>query len=94
MTEHRAIKADPPELPARRRAFPESRRNVFAVLAAEAMATGQEFGDSSEAAANRLLGECVTLGDGRKRFSEALYGRDPGPRNPPPRGDIDDEPFR
>jgi hypothetical protein len=26
------------------------------------------------------LGQCVTLGDWRKRFNEVLHGRDPGPR--------------
>lgn len=169
MTEHSATKADLLELLARWRAFSELQQNAFAFLAAEAIATGEEFENSTEGAASVLsrmgdasvildpaqiqaetftvvhrlqaadrsrqgleqvasvlktlrrleaelveagdvhlampdvsrtaadwigqLGECVTLGDWRKRFNEALHGRDPGPRNPTPSDDIDDELF-
>lgn len=157
------------ELLARWQAFSELQQNAFAFLAAEAIATGQEFENSTEGAAQVLsrmgdasvvpdpaqiqaetfsvvhrlqaadrsrqgleqvasvletlrrleadlvragsnhpplpdvadtatqwiaqLGECVSLGDWRKRFNEALQGRDPGPRNPEPSADIDDELF-
>ena len=157
------------ELLARWKAFSELQQNAFAFLAAEAIATGQEFEDSTDGAAQILtrmgddsvvqnpaqiqaetfsvvhrlqaadrsrqgleqvasvletlrrleaelvdagssqppmpnvgevttqwiaqLGDCVSLGDWRKRFNEALHGRDPGPRVPEPSADIDDELF-
>ncbi|CAA7618782.1 hypothetical protein [Magnetospirillum sp. SS-4] len=169
MTEYSATQADLLELLARWRAFSELQQNAFAFLAAEAIATGQEFENSTEGAAGILsrmgdasvvldpaqiqaetfsvvhrlqaadrsrqgleqvasvletlrrleaelaergggdlalpdvtptatewidqLGECVTLADWRKRFNEALHGRDPGPRNPAPADDGDDELF-
>ncbi|MDO8608624.1 MAG: hypothetical protein Q7R40_18990 [Phaeospirillum sp.] len=169
MTENNISNANLLELLARWKAFSELQQNAFAFLAAEAIATGQEFENSTDGAAQILsrmgdasvildpaqiqaetfsvvhrlqaadrsrqgleqvasvlqtlrrleaelvqaggnhpplpdvdktanlwieqLGECVSLGDWRKRFNEALQGRDPGPRNPEPSVDIDDELF-
>ena len=169
MTENTVSKADLLDLLARWQAFSELQQNAFAFLAAEAIATGQEFEDSTDGAAQILtrmgdgtvildptqiqaetfsvvhrlqaadrsrqgleqvasvlqtlrrldaelveaggnhpplpdmsavatawieqLGGCVSLSDWRKRFNEALHGRDPGPRTPDPSDDIDDELF-
>lgn len=169
MTENNASNAELLELLARWKAFSELQQNAFAFLASEAIATGMEFENSTEGAAQILsrmgdtsvildpaqiqaetfsvvhrlqaadrsrqgleqvasvletlrrleaelvaaggtrssssdvgkisaqwiaqLGECVSLSDWRKRFNEALHGRDPGPRNPEPSTDIDDELF-
>jgi hypothetical protein len=170
MTEHTTTTAELLERLARWRAFSELQQNAFAFLAAEAIATGQEFENSTEGAAmvlsrmgdasvivdpaqiqaetfsvvHRLqaadrsrqgleqvasvletlrrleaelveagepncslpdvsettarwveqLGECVTLADWRRRFNEALQGRDPGPREPQASSsDSDDELF-
>jgi len=166
MTENKVFNA---ELLARWRAFSELQQNAFAFLAAEAIATGQEFEDSTSGAAQILtrmgddtvildpaqiqaetfsvvhrlqaadrsrqgleqvasvletlrrleaelvkaggdhppqpdigdittrwidqLGQCVSLSDWRRRFNEALHGRDPGPRSPEPAADINDELF-
>lgn len=157
------------DLLARWQAFSELQQNAFAFLASEAIATGEEFENSTSGAAQVLtrmgdtaiivdpaqiqaetysvvhrlqaadrsrqgleqvasvlvtlrrleaelvqaagdhpplpdvantsaqwieqLGACVSLGDWRKRFNEALHGRDPGPRNPEPSADMDDELF-
>jgi len=155
---------------ARWQAFSELQQHAFAFLASEALATGQEFENSTEGAAQVLtrmgdasvvvdpvqiqaetfsvvhrlqaadrsrqgleqvasvleklrameaelaaetrrhpplppmteittqwidqLGQCVTLGDWRKRFNEVLHGRDPGPRYPETNSsDEDDELF-
>ncbi len=169
MTENKVSNADLLDLLARWQAFSELQQNAFAFLAAEAIATGQEFEDSTDGAAQILtrmgddtvildpaqiqaetfsvvhrlqaadrsrqgleqvasvletlrrlevelveagsnhpplpdmgsvatqwieqLEGCVTLSDWRKRFNDALHGREPGPRNPEPSADIDDELF-
>ncbi|RAU22259.1 hypothetical protein CU669_09030 [Paramagnetospirillum kuznetsovii] len=168
MTDSVVSKADLLELLARWQAFSELQQNAFAFLASEAIATGEEFENSTSGAAQVLsrmgdasvvldpaqiqaetfsvvhrlqaadrsrqgleqvasvletlrvleadlvqaggqpplpdvadttaqwiarLEGCVSLADWRKRFNLALHGRDPGPRNPEPSADIDDELF-
>ncbi|OAN54066.1 hypothetical protein A6A04_12535 [Paramagnetospirillum marisnigri] len=169
MSDGTVSKADLLDLLARWQAFSELQQHAFAFLASEAIATGEEFENSTNGAAQVLsrmgdasvildpaqiqaetfavvhklqaadrsrqgleqvasvletlrrleaelveaggelpprpdvrdtsarwiaeLGGCVSLADWRKRFNEALHGRDPGPRNPAESADIDDELF-
>ncbi len=169
MSDSVASKADLLDLLARWQAFSELQQHAFAFLASEAIATGEEFENSTSGAAQILsrmgdasvildpaqiqaetfsvvhrlqaadrsrqgleqvasvletlrrleaelveasgtqpqsshahaissqwieqLGSCVSLSDWRKRFNEALHGRDPGPRTPEPSAHMDDELF-